>query len=83
MSAFRKPTPVEIELLRLIASEDGRMSHDDKRLGPYCDETSTLTAPDIFNVCHDLDWLHTVHNCFTDELTASITARGRAALEAA
>ena len=82
MSAFRSPTPRELELLRLIASEGGRMSHDDERLTPFCDDASTLTEPDIFNACHDLDWLHTLHNTITGDSTVTLTDRGRAALEA-
>lgn len=77
---MRAPEGPEIDLLRLVAA-DGRMSHEDARLAPYCDDASTLSKPDIFNRCHDLDWLASSHDDRFDSSTVWITDAGRAALE--
>lgn len=76
---MRPPEGTEIELLRLVAA-NGRMSHEDALLDPYCDDASTLSEPDIFNRCHDLGWLVSSHDDRFDSSTVWITDAGCAAL---
>lgn len=79
MALCRPPAGEELDLLRLVAV-DGRMSHEDERLSPFCDDASTLFAPDIFNRCHDLGWLQSSHDDRDDSSAVHITDAGRQAL---
>lgn len=80
MSIYRKPTESERELLSLVASKGGLMNHEDESLAPFCSDDSTLTAPDAFNACHDMDWLRSLHDHDRDNSIVQITDKGREAL---
>lgn len=77
---MRGPDQIELSLLQLVADQGGSMSHDDERLAPFCSDESTLSEPDVFNRCHDLNWLKTWRDDRTDSSRVELTERGRAAL---
>lgn len=78
----RAPNEQELKLLRLISDRHGSMCHDDEALNEFCDDASTMTHPDVFNMCHDLEWLQSGHDDRTDTSTVHLTKAGRAALAA-
>ena len=74
-------TPERLACLRAVASANGaRMSHNDPRLDQFCDERSTLSKPDIFNQCHDAEWLISSHDDHMDISYVRLTDKGKAAL---
>lgn len=70
-------TPERRKCLQVVSAAGGRMSHDDERLAPFCDDKSTLTKPDVFNQCHDAAWLHTTHDSDTSASIVHLTDAGR------
>jgi hypothetical protein len=78
---MRAPTYDEVQLLKLVAGEPcGVINQEDERLAPFCSDASTLTAPDVFNSCIDLGWLHARHDNSSDHHTAEITVPGKRAI---
>ncbi len=68
--------------LQVVADHGGRMSHEDGALAPFCDDGSTLTAPDVFNQCHDAEWLRSWHDRLADHSVVELTDAGKAILAA-
>lgn len=76
------PSETEMKLLRLVRAES-LMSHDDERLGEFCDDGDASAVTDTFNACHELGWLASWHNGITDSSTVELTDQGKAILELA
>ena len=70
------PSLKQSALLKLVIANDGRMSHDNSALNPYCDDGE----PDTFNACHHAGWLKTWRD--EDYSAVEITKAGRAILVA-
>ncbi len=73
-------TSERLRCLLVISNAGGSMDHDDPRLAPFCDDKSTLSSPDIFNQCHDAEWLISRHDDRTDTSRVELTKTGRVAL---
>jgi hypothetical protein len=78
-------TPERLACLKVIETAGGSVNHEDPALAPFCDDASTLSHPDVFNQCHDADWLATGHGSVVadDDVFVHLTNAGRAALAAA
>jgi hypothetical protein len=70
-------TPDRLACLRTIAANGGRLDHEDPVLARFCDDASTLNEPDVFNQCHDAEWLISRHDDRTDSSTVYLTDKGR------
>jgi hypothetical protein len=54
-------TPERLACLRIVAASGGKMNREDPALEPFLSDDSTLTNQDVFDQCHDADWLMTTH----------------------
>lgn len=80
MTRYNELTPDRLACLRAVATAHICMDHDDNALLPFCDDSSTLTAPDIFNQCHEAGWLISRYSDRTDSSIVELTPAGREAL---
>ncbi len=78
-------TEERLACLKVVEAAGGKMNHEDPALLPFLDDVSTLTHPDVFNQCHDADWLVTTNGSVIadDDCFVYLTDAGRAAIVAA
>lgn len=77
---YNEMTLGRLACLRVVATARTRMDHEDTALLPFMDDNSTLSAPDIFNQCHDAGWLKSWHDNRMDCSYVELTDAGKAAL---
>jgi hypothetical protein len=79
---YTELTPARLACLKAVQRAHICMDHEDPALLPFLDDNSTLSAPDIFNQCHNAGWLKSWHNSRSDSSFVELTDHGRQALDA-